>query len=314
MYDSLLILTYGGPETTEQIRPFIEKVLGEHAAPARIEASVARYERLGGVSPINEQSRALLVRVVNKMMSVENPVPVYWATLYSHPSVEEIVAQMAYDDRKNAAVFIPTPLESEYMNGKFQKAIDAAVDALGSTSKPSFTFLPSYASREEFIRCGAATILKGLKFLENQGEKNIKVMLSAHSLPVTWAETSSYDARFGELIERITKQIGLSDVMKVWQSKPTGAPGEWLGPDPVEAIENIAKDSPDCAILLVPLGFSLDNMEIAYDLDYLAAQACENLGVNYFRAPTASAEPEFVDMIINLLSGELRVASCELRE
>ena len=304
MYDSLLLLTYGGPETVEQIRPFIEKVLGEHATPSRIEASVARYEQLGGVSPINEQSRALLVRLVNKMMTAENPVPVYWATLYSNPSVEEIVAQMAFDDRKNAAVFIPTPLESEYMNGKFQKAIDAAVAALGTERKPAFTFLPSYASREEFIRCGASTVLKGLKFLENQGEKNIKVMLSAHSLPVTWAETSSYDSRCGDLIERISKQIGLTDVIKVWQSKPTGAPGEWLGPDPVEAIESLAKNSPDCAVLLVPLGFSLDNMEIAYDLDFLAAQTCEKLDVNFFRAPTASAEPEFVEMIINLLSGE----------
>lgn len=302
MYDSLLLLTYGGPETVEQICPFIEKVLGEHATPARIEASVARYEQLGGISPINEQSRALLVRLINKMTSAENPVPVYWATLYSNPSVEETVAQMAYDDRKNAAVFIPTPLESEYMNSKFQKAIDHALAAVGTASKPAFTFLPSYASREEFIRCGTSTVLKGLKFLENQGEKNIKVMLSAHSLPVTWAETSSYDARFGELIERIAKQIGLTDVLKVWQSKPTGASGEWLGPDPVEAIENIAKDSPDCSILLVPLGFSLDNMEIAYDLDYLAAQTCEKLGVNFFRAPTASAEPEFVEMIINLLN------------
>ena len=302
MYDSLLLLTYGGPETVEQIRPFIEKVLGDHATPSRIEASVARYEQLGGVSPINEQSRALLVRLVNKMITAENPVPVYWATLYSNPSVEEIVAQMAYDNRKNAAVFIPTPLESEYMNSKFQKAIDHALAAIGTGSKPAFTFLPSYASREEFIRCGASTVLKGLKFLENQGEKNIKALFSAHSLPVTWAETSSYDAQFAALIERISKQIGLSDVMKVWQSKPVGAPGEWLGPDPVEAIENIAKDSPDCAILLVPLGFSLDNMEIAYDLDYLAAQTCEKLGLNFFRAPTASAEPEFVDMIINLLN------------
>ena len=79
-------------------------------------------------------------------------------------------------------------------------------------------------------------------------------------------------------------------------------PGEWLGPDPVEAIENIAKDCPDSAVLVVPLGFSLDNMEIAYDLDYLAAQTCEKLGLNFFRAPTASAEPDFVDMIINLLN------------
>ena len=304
MYDSLLLLTYGGPETSEQIRPFIEKVLGEHATPSRIEASVARYEQLGGVSPINEQSRALLVRLINKMMSTQNPVPVYWATLYSNPSVEETVAQMAFDERKNAAVFIPTPLESEYMNGKFQKAIDSAVAAVGTCSKPAFTFLPSYASREVFIRCGTSTVLKGLKFLENQGEKNIKVLLSAHSLPVTWSETSSYDARFGELTQRIAKQIGLMDVMKVWQSKPTSAPGEWLGPDPVEAIESLAKENPDCAVLIVPLGFSLDNMEIAYDLDYLSAQACEKLGVNFFRAPTASAEPEFVEMIINLLSGE----------
>ena len=302
MYDSLLILTYGGPETVEQIRPFIEKVLGEHASPARIEASVARYEQLGGVSPINEQSRALLVRLINKMMSAQNPISVYWATLYSNPSVEEIVAQMAFDDRKNAAVFIPTPLESEYMNGKFQKALDAACAAIGTQCKPSFTFLPSYAMREEFIRCGASTILKGLKFLADQGEKNVKVMFSAHSLPVTWDETSSYDARFGELIERVSKQIGLTDVIKVWQSKPTGALGEWLGPDPVEAIENIAKENPDSSILLVPLGFSLDNMEIAYDLDYLAAQACEKLGVKFFRASTASAEPEFVDMIINSLN------------
>ena len=302
MFDSLLLLTYGGPETVEQIRPFIEKVLGDHASPSRIEASVARYERLGGVSPINEQSRALLVRLVNKMMTAPNPVPVYWATLYSNPSVEEIVAQMAYDDRKNSAVFIPTPLESEYMNSKFQKAIDHALAAIGTASKPAFTFLPSYASREEFICCGTSTVLKGLKFLENQGEKNIRVLFSAHSLPVTWAETSSYDARFGELIERIANQLGLSDVLKVWQSKPTGAPGEWLGPNPVEAIENIAKDSPDSAVLLVPLGFSLDNMEIAYDLDYQAAQACKKLGLSFFRAPTASAEPEFVDMIINLLN------------
>ena len=302
MYDSLLLLTYGGPETVEQIRPFIEKVLGEHASPSRIEASVARYELMGGVSPINEQSRALLVRLINKMITAENPGPVYWATLYSNPSVEEIVAQMSFDDRKNAAVFIPTPLESEYMNGKFQKSIDAAIAAIGTERKPAFTFLPSYALREEFIRCGASTVLKGLKFLENQGEKNIKVLFSAHSLPVTWSETSSYDARFGELIERVSKQIGLTDVIKVWQSKPTGAPGEWLGPDPVETIERLAKESPDYAFLIVPLGFSLDNMEIAYDLDFLAAQTCEKLGVNFFRASTASAEPEFVDMIINLLN------------
>ena len=304
MYDSLLLLTYGGPETVEQIRPFIEKVLGEHATPSRIEASVARYEQLGGVSPINEQSRALLVRIINKMMSVQNPVPVYWATLYSNPSVEEIVAQMAYDDRKNAAVFIPTPLESEYMNSKFQKAIDSALVTVGSNSKPSFTFLPSYASRDEFIHAAATTVHKSLRFMETMGGKNVKVMFSAHSLPVTWDETSSYDAKFGELIERVSKQIGLTDVIKVWQSKPTGAPGEWLGPDPVEAIERAAAENPDCAVLIAPLGFSLDNMEIAYDLDYLAAQTCEKLGLNFFRASTASAEPEFVEMIINSLLGE----------
>lgn len=301
MYDSLLILTYGGPETVEQIRPFIEKILGDRATPSRVEASVKRYERLGGVSPINEQTRALLVRLINKMMSIENPTPVYWATLYSNPSVEETITHLVYDDRKNVAVFTPTPLESEYMNRKFRKSIDDALNSIDSDQKPTFTFLPPYADSDEFIRAGASTVIKGLKFLEDQGEKNIKILFSAHSLPVSWEETSSYVTRFTEITDKIAKQIGLKDVIKVWQSKPPEAQGEWLSPDPVEAIDALANQSPAPAILIVPLGFSLDNMEIAYDLDFTAANACRERGINMFRASTASAEPDFIEMIINLL-------------
>lgn len=302
MFDSLLLFTYGGPETEAEIRPFVQSVLPENTPESRIEAAAAKYQLLGGTSPLNAQSRALIVRLLNRIKQRNESIPVYWATLHSSPPVNETVSQMIQDGRKNAAVFVPAPLESQYMKKKYRAALDAALNSV-SSEELKFHFLPPYWQTEEFIQAQAKSISKGLKRLAEQGESNVTVIFTAHSLPKAWEESALYDTNFQNTINAVVKQAGLKPerAIKAYQSKPDGAPGEWLSPEPGDVIWNLKNQVLCPAVLLVPLGFSLDNMEVAYDLDYQMGVLCNELNYPFFRAPTAAAEDEFIDMIINLV-------------
>ncbi len=298
-YDSLLLFTYGGPETSDEIIPFVTSVLGNNAPEARIQAAAQKYYKIGGISPINNRSRALLVNIINRLTESQVSIPVYWATLHAVPDITTVVSQMALDGCKNAAVFVPAPFETRYMNQKFSAAISAAVESIPESNRPRFTFLPAYQARPEFISAVVQTINKGIRFLQSQGHTAVRTVFTTHSLPKNWEESADYDSRFQTAIDTIAAQCGLNNPIKSYQSQPPEPQQDWLEPRVEKVVWSFRQQNPPTAILVVPLGFSLDNMEVSFDLDYQLGILSRECNIVLFRAATAASEQEFTQMIVN---------------
>lgn len=297
-FDSLLLFTYGGPETPDEVVPFVRSILGPRVSAERIEAAVRKYDFLEGISPINEQSRALLVRLLNRMREAAPNIPVFWATLHSQPTLEETVAAIAAESAKHTAIFVPAPLESALMHRKYLQALNDALDKNSALTLPEFTFLAPFGDNPLYLSALKSTVQKGFNTLRKETDGLIHVVFSAHALPIDQPDSAEYNSQFARIVEKTANALKLESYSLAYQSAPGNSSVEWLKPEVGDVIWNMRNELPKPAALLVPLGFSLDNMEVAYDLDYQMGVLCENIDLKMYRAPTVASEIDFVETIV----------------
>ena len=282
----------------DEVVPFVRSVLGPRASDERIEAAARKYDYLEGISPINEQSRALLVHLINRMREAAPNVSVFWATLHSQPTLEDSVAQMVGSGVKHTAIFVPAPLESALMHRKYLQALNDALDQYSGQTVPEFTFLSSFSDEPLYLNALRTTVQKGIQSLLKETARPIHVVFSAHSLPAGQQDSEEYDAQFQRIVEKTANGLNLDSYSKAYQSVPANSPIEWLKPEVGDVVWSLRNQTPKPAVLIVPLGFPLDNMEVAYDLDYQMNVLCENIDIPMRRAPTVGAEIDFVETIV----------------
>lgn len=308
--DAVLLLSFGGPEGPEQVRPFLENVTrGRGVPPARLDAVAEHYLHFGGVSPINAINRALA-----DAMRAEMPdLPVYFGNRNWEPYAEDVVAQMAADGVRRAAVF-PTSAWGGYSGcDQYAQDIARARQAVGEQA-PELVKLRQYFDHPLFVAMFAEAITAAAETLPAGLRDSARLVFTAHSIPV------SADARYGpQLYSRqvayatslVAAAAGYRDYDQVWQSRSGPPQVPWLEPDVEAHVAALAKAGVR-AVIVCPIGFLSDNIEVLWDLDNEVRSAAQTAGIGYARAATPNADRRLAQLARGLVE-ELRCGTAAER-
>ncbi|MER6511148.1 ferrochelatase [Nonomuraea sp. NPDC001636] len=291
-YDALLVLSFGGPEGPDDVLPFLENVVRGRGVPReRLLAVAEHYQGFGGVSPINQQNREL----VEALRPVAG-VPVYWGNRNWHPFGEDTVRRMAADGVRRAAVFATSAFAGYSSCRQYYEDI-ARISVEGG---PELIKMRHFGDHPGFV---AAMADHTRQALERLGRQDARLVFTAHSIPVSMAETAGpsgglYESQLRRSAELVNQALGRDEPWHlVWQSRSGPPQVPWLEPDVCDFLRKTDAGS----VVLVPIGFVSDHMEVVYDLDTEARQVAAELGLPMERAATAGTHPAFVRMVRELM-------------
>ena len=294
-YDALLILSFGGPEGPADVRPFLERVTrGRNVPAARLDEAASHYDRFGGVSPIGAATRALADAV---RAAVD--VPVYLGNRNWHPLVEDTVAAMAADGIGHAACFATSAFGGYSACRQYLEDIARARTAAGSKA-PAITKLPPFYDRDGFVEPVAANVRAALASLGPPLATAAHLAFTAHSVPVDQPGADTYAGHVETAVGLVRARVGGDQPWSLsWQSRSGPATQPWLSPS---LDSRLAALEPGTAVVVVPIGFVADHMEVVYDLDVEAASQAASRGLVFTRAATVGVAPVFVRMIVAMVA------------
>ncbi len=308
-YDALLLVSFGGPEAPEDVVPFLANVTRGRGIPTERLAEVGQhYFDFGGRSPINDQNRDLIAALRADLDAAGLDLPIYWGNRNWDPYLRDAVAQMAADGVRRAACFVTSAYSSYSGCRQYREDLAAAID--GVPTAPRLDRLRAYFNHPGFVEPVVDATLTALAGLDQRRRDETQLVFVTHSIPLAMNEGSgpggsAYVAQhrsvMAEVVERVRLETGhryLHDLVYCSRSGPPQMP--WLEPDVNDHLEQLAASGAP-PVVLVPIGFVSDHMEVIYDLDTEAAATAERLGLPFARAATPGVDPRFVAMVRDLL-------------
>ena len=302
-FDSLLVLSFGGPEGRDDVIPFLENVLRGRNVPRERMLEVAEhYYHFDGTSPINAQNRRLIAAIKGELQRRNIDLPIYWGNRNWHPLLTDTLRQMVSDGRRQALAFFTSIFSSYSGCRQYRENIAAAQKEIGPDA-PQVQKVRMGFNHPQFIAAQSDLLSQALA-KEYQGAFAGRVLFTAHSIPNSMAENCRYVDQLNAAADLIAKSVGVADWELVFQSRSGPPTQPWLEPDVCERIEQLAEAGVK-SLAIVPLGFISDHMEVLYDLDTEAADACKNHGIQMVRVPTVGVHPNFIRMIVDLVEERL---------
>jgi ferrochelatase len=300
-YDALLIVSFGGPDKPDDVLPFLENVLRGRNVPRERMLEVAQhYYEFGGHSPINDQNRALIAALEEELSAHGPRLPIYWGNRNWHPLLADTLRQMTSDGVRRALAFVTSAYSSYSSCRQYRENIAAAQAEVGADA-PVVDKLRVFFNHPGFIEPMIENTRAALEKIPVQRRGNAEILFSAHSVPKAMAHGCRYQAQLQEASRLVAEGVGQTSWRLVFQSRSGPPQQPWLEPDIREYIEQGQAGSPSQDIVVVPIGFISDHMEVQFDLDKEVRQLCERLGINMVRAATVGTHPRFVRMIRELI-------------
>jgi ferrochelatase len=306
MSTALLLLSFGGPEGPDDVLPFLRNVVkGRNVPDDRLAEVAAQYERFGGVSPINQQNRSLKSAIEESFISNRLDIPVYWGNRNWTPYLNQTVQQMVDDGVTKAYVFVTSAFGSYSGCRQYRENLIAAADAVAGAGI-ELQKLRLYYNHPGFCEPAAERLRDAVeRHASTHGEPNPHVVFTAHSIPLSMAASCDYEAQLREAAEIVTELAGTTTEWDlVFQSRSGPPQVPWLEPDIVDHLIDLHGQSVD-DVVVVPLGFVSDHMEVMFDLDTQAAEAAEAASLRMTRAGTVGTHPRFVEMVRELLMEQI---------
>jgi ferrochelatase len=293
-YDAILILSFGGPEKPEDVMPFLENVLRGRNVPRERMLEVAEhYHHFGGRSPINDQNRALIAGLTRELDRHGPRLPIYWGNRNWHPLLADSMRRMQADGVQRALAFVTSVFSSYSGCRQYLEDIEKARLELGAGA-PRIDKIRSFYNHPIFIEAQADQVRAVLDRIPDA-----QVLFTAHSIPTAMAQTSDYQRQLEESCRLVSERLRIDRWRLVYQSR-SGPPGQpWLEPDIGEVLREM---EPGADVVIVPIGFITDHMEVLYDLDTEARAIALDRGVNMLRAGTVGEHPSFLAMIRELIA------------
>ena len=299
-YDAILVVSFGGPEGMEDVIPFLENVLRGRNVPRERMLGVANhYELFGGVSPINGQNRKLIA-ALQQLLETKGPqLPIYFGNRNWHPLLADTLSKMRDDGVQKALAFVTSAYSSYSSCRQYLEDIERARAAVGADA-PRVEKLRAFYNHPGFIEANVANIQSALARVPEERRMMAQLVFTAHSIPESMAQRCDYEVQLRETSKLIAAALDSEKWELVFQSR-SGSPAQpWLGPDVCDYLRELhAAGNKD--VVVAPIGFVSDHMEIIYDLDTEAMELCRELGVNMIRAGTAGTHPAFIEMIRELI-------------
>ena len=295
-YDAILIVSFGGPEAPDEVVPFLENVTrGRNIPRERLEQVGEHYFLFGGKSPINDQCRAIIAELEPALADAGIDLPVYWGNRNWAPMLTDTVQQMADDGITNAIAFVTSATSSYSACRQYRENIEAARDAVGD-SAPVIHKIRQYYDHPGFIEPMIDNVRSALDSVSDDA----RLVFTAHSIPISMSSTSDYVAQLNEASRLVAAGVGRDDFDLVWQSRSGPPQVPWLEPDINDHLEALHGQG-TTSVVVIPIGFISDHMEVMFDLDTEAIATAERLGMGFARASTVGTDPRFIAAIVELI-------------
>lgn len=313
-YDALLFLSFGGPERPEDVLPFLENVTrGRGVPPERLAEVAEHYLHFGGVSPINALNLDIIDAVRDQLTANGVDLPVYFGNRNWHPLAEDAVAQMGADGISRALVF-PTSAWGGYSGCRqYHEDITRARESAGAGA-PELVKLRQYFDHPLLIGAFADAITAARAELPgaDSGVGGARLVFTAHSVPLSADANAGPPADGGRLYSRQVAETarlcaaatGFDEYDVVWQSRSGPPQVPWLEPDICDHLETLAEGGTE-SVIVCPIGFVSDHLEVVWDLDTEAREKAQELGLGYARAATPGTDPRFAELVVELVREQL---------
>jgi ferrochelatase len=309
-YDALLLLSFGGPDGPDDVLPFLANVTRGRGIPPERLAGVARhYDHFGGVSPINAANRDLLAAIRAELAAHDIDLPVYWGNRNWHPLVADTVREMTADGVRRALVFVTSAYGSYSSCRQYQDDLAAARAEVGDAA-PQLDKIRHFFDHPGFIEPQVEAVGAAVDGVDRARRSTTRLVFTAHSIPVSMAQTAGpagelYVAQLraaASLIAALAAPDLAWDLAFSSRSGPPSVP--WLEPDIGDHLRVLASEG-ITDVIVVPIGFVSDHVEVKWDLDVEASGVAAELGLGFARTPTPGTDPRFVTMVRELVRERL---------
>lgn len=304
---AVLLLAFGGPETLEEVRPFIERVTeGRNVPAARIESVVEQYKLIGGRSPFNELTFKQANALEAALQRGKKPMRVYVGMLHAEPTVKQAVLDATTGGADSIVAIIMATHRSEASYERYTNALHQARLAVQDETNKILPvqYVEQWHTHPLFIEAVSERLIQTLDKLTRRELANTRVLFTAHSIPQEMSDQSHYadqiQATASSVASRVRGRTGRALPWTVaYQSRSGGPNQQWLDPD-VQHELAVSKKLEKTHVVIVPVGFLCDHVEVLYDLDVLAAQTASELGMCMVRTPTVGDHPTFIRLLAEL--------------
>ncbi len=288
-YDAFLLVSFGGPEKHQDVIPFLENVLrGRDVPRERLLAVAEHYYHFNGVSPINQQNRELLAELTKVLK-----IPVYWGNRNWHPMLADTVAQMQKDGVRNALALATSAFGSYSGCRQYLQNIVAAGSA-GPDVR--ITKLRPFCTHPLFLKAMVERVRAAVAQLPGA-----QLVFTAHSVPQSMADSSPYVEQLEAASKHVANAVEIRDWKLVYQSRSGPPTQPWLGPDICDYMKECVLGQAKRNLIVAPIGFVSDHMEVLYDLDTEAKARAAELGITMIRTPTVGTHPAIIKMVAELV-------------
>ena len=299
-YDAVLVVSFGGPEGPDDVLPFLENVTRGRPVPReRLLAVAEHYQHFGGVSPINQQNRALVAALRRELTSHPPALPVYLGNRNWRPYLADTLRQMRDDGVRRALALVTSAFGCYSGCRQYREDLIRALEAAGPGA-PEVDKLRLFFNHPGFIEANAANLKDALDEFPASRRSMVRVIFTAHSIPMGMAHSSAYEPQLLEASRLVAEAARAPSWDLVYQSRSGPPHVPWLEPDICAHLEALAGQGVR-DVVIHPIGFLSDHMEVRYDLDTESREKAEELGLTLVRARTVGTAPGFVAMLRELI-------------
>jgi protoporphyrin/coproporphyrin ferrochelatase len=303
MFDSVLLVAFGGPHGPADIRPFLANVLrGRRVTPERVEEVAHHYELFGGVSPITEITQRQAAGLRGRLAAAGHPLPVYVGMRNWRPFLADTLGEMHAAGARRAIGFILAAHHSYSSCQQYRENVAAARAELraGGAGDVEVTFVGSWFDHPGFINACAAHVRVAAARLPEPVRAAARLVCTAHSIPLSMADRSQYRQQLQESARLVAQAAGMGDWALAYQSRSGRPEDPWLEPDVNDYLRR-QRERGLAAAVLCPIGFVSDHIEVLYDLDREAAAVCRAIGLAMARAEAVNDDPLFLEMMCDVV-------------
>lgn len=304
-FDCILFTSFGGPEAPEDVEPFLRNVANGRDIPAeRLEEVQAQYGLFGGVSPINQQNRDLIAALGKELRSRNIDLPIYFGNRNWEPYISDAFHNL-YDDGKRRVLALVTSAFGSYSGCRqYQEDLDLGVKKIGADD----LFVDKvrlFWNHPGFFEAMVQRLKSSFSDIDDNSLQETRIAFTAHSVPTAWGETNPYQWQLTEFASRLADAAAPDmhwDLVFQSRSGPPSVP--WLEPDIVDHLDSLSSQGVK-SVIIAPIGFVSDHMEVMFDLDTEATDHARTLGMKVTRTPTVGVHPLFVSGLCQLIEEKL---------
>jgi ferrochelatase len=302
-FDAVLVVSFGGPQGLADIRPFLANVLRARSIPQRrIEEVAGHYEHFGGVSPLTDITMRQAAGLRTRLAAAGLTLPVFVGMRNWHPLLPDTLKEMAAAGVTRAIGFISAAQRSYSSCTQYRRNVyDARGDIVAAGRHDiTVTYVDDWHEHDGFIDANARHIAEALNALAPDLRSRARVVFTAHSIPALMPGVDRYRMQLDQSAARVIERLGRADWALVYQSRSGRPEDPWLGPDVSDYLRAERANGLD-AVVICPIGFVCDHIEVLYDLDHEAAEVCRGIGLPMARARTVNDDPAFLDLMADMV-------------